>query len=167
MFDLDAARRWTRRSALKHTHEGETTGVTRRQMLSFSALGTGLLLPAPTWGQTTEGLSITSFGVEVVLGGRTWVVRRDAFGLKAASAMVITSMPERRISIANATWPGTGIVYDLDLTFEQGPAGWTIEARSTALGLIRKVSFADFLDGADALTMTMSASASASMVRKL
>lgn len=167
MFDLDAARRWTRRSALIHKPGGETTGVTRRQMLSFSALGTGLLLPAPAWGQATDGPSMTPFGVEVVLGGRTWIVRCEAFGLKAASAMVVTSMPERRISIANATWPGTGIVYDLDLTFEQGPAGWTIEARSTALGLIRKVSFADFLDGADALAMTMSASASAAMVRKL
>ena len=167
MFELDAARRWTRGSVL--AKEGRTGGlsVTRRELLSWSGLGTGLLLPTAAWAQAADGIVSTQFGAEVTLGGRSWTLRWDAFGIETAAAMVITNAPAHRIVVTRARWPGTGVEYDLSLVFEFSGSQWTVEARSSVLGLAKRMNFADFLDGNGELTGTLGSGAATAIIRQL
>ncbi|MDQ2893123.1 MAG: hypothetical protein M3R64_08575 [Pseudomonadota bacterium] len=167
MFELDAARRWTRRSILAQNGRPAGLRVTRREMLALGGLGTGLILPTTSWAQAVDGIHATPFGAEVVLGGRSWTLRRDAFGVETGAAMAITNGPGHRIAITGARWPGTDTEYDLSLAFELSGSRWMIEARSSAFGLAARMGFADFLDGSGKLAATLGSSVATGIIRRL
>lgn len=167
MFELDAARRWTRQSALACGNRAHGPKVTRRQVLTLGALGSGLLLPGPAWAQTSDGIFATPFGAEIRFGGRSWSLRRDALGVANGAAITIATAPEHRITVAGASWPGTGIAFDLSMTFTRSDGAWTMALLSSALGLDCMVGFADFLDGVSGVTTTLDAGVATRTIRRL